>query len=199
MLSNGEWIREKLIEAGDKGVVIADLQKERRERHAELSILYRGGRYHSFARYFAWFIQLGWVEPTGETETAFTKGNETELKSPRKYYRITDLGESVPELLWRDPIVALHPKWTPSERVAGYRLPTGRVRGRPRKAPPKPPKKVVRKPPKKKPPKVELSEEEKARLVFMFVEDFGRKPTKAELNELYSEELKIKRAKMKEK
>jgi len=41
-------------------------------------------------------------------------------------------------------------------------------------------------------PKIELTTADKAKVVKEFIEIFGRKPTKDEEEELYSEELKIK-------
>ncbi len=136
-MSFGLWIRDKLLEAGDTGVTVADLHKQRIEQSKETGGLvdtgiYKGGTYHSFARYFHWFKQLGFVESV-RTEPSETKGNGLSLRSDRHYYRITDKGRRAHWLQWNDPIQAMHPEWTPSERKRRYSQPTGRPRGRPRK------------------------------------------------------------------
>jgi len=202
MPTTGQWIRQELIDAGDKGIVIADLHKKRKANWRELGITYKGGTYSSFAKLFNFLWQLGWVERTGETEVSHSKGGIVELSSPRTYYRITDEGLAHPELDWYDPISALHPEWTGSKRRQKYYLPTDKPRGRPRigppivKKPPKPPK--VKKPRVIKPPVVILSEKDKKRLIDDFVEVMGRRPTKAEIFTLFEEEVKLRQRKVKE-
>lgn len=204
MPTTGQFIRQRLIDAGDKGVVMADLHRERKANWRELGITYKGGTYMSFVRLFRWLIDLGWVEQTGETEAAFAKGDAYELKSPRIYYRITKEGLARPDTDFYDLITTVHPEWSGSQRSTKYRLPTGKPRGRPRIGPPKikklpkPPK--VKKPRVKKPklPEVELTEEDKRRLIEEFREIFKRQPTKAEIYELFLEETKLRRRKAKE-
>ena len=212
MPTNGQFIRSKLIEAGDKGVVIADLHKERRANWRELGLTYKTGTYHSFARLFYFLEQLGWVETTGETEISHAKGTISELLSPRTYYRITNEGLAHDEIGWTDPLAALHPEFSGSERASKYRLPTGRPRGRPRIGPPvvKKPTRLpkVRKPRVKKVPEVVLTEEEKERVVREGIgilkeaaERTGRiyrEPTRAEIYEWFLEELKLKQRRVKE-
>jgi len=204
MPTTGQWIREELLSAGDKGVVIADLHKKRKVQHAELGITYKGGTYMSFVRLFRWLIDLGWVEQTGETEKAFAKGDAYELKSPRTYYRLTKEGLLRPIEDFYDLIATIHPEWSGSLRSSKYRLPTGKPRGRPRIGPPKI-KKLVKPPEVKKPvvkkPKpvvVELTEKEKAGLIKEFREIFKRRPTKAEIYELFLEEVKLRQRKARE-
>jgi len=196
MLTTGEYIRGKLIEASDGGVCIADLQTERRAKWRELDLIYRGGRYHSLARYFYWLVQLGWVE-TVRTEASYRKGDTQELKAPRTFYRITTAGLGAESSNWRDLLAANHPDLHGGARKTKYVIPSGKPRGRPRVAK----EKVVKKPPKvkerKKVPAVELEEEEKLRLLFEFRETFGREPTTVEKKELFAEELKIKKRRKK--
>ena len=206
MPTTGQFIRARLIEAGGKGVVIADLHKERKANWRELGLVYKTGTYHSLSRLFYFLQQLGWVEATGETEEAFAKGTTSILLAPRTYYRITDDGLTHPEEDWMDPLSAKYPELTGSERASKYRLPTGKPRGRPRLAPPvvkklpKPPK--VRKPKVTKPLKITLTQEEKDRLVdegISTLRDIAKRtgrryraPTQEEIYEWFSEELKIK-------
>ena len=212
MPTNGQFIRTRLVEAGDKGVVIADLHKERKANWRELGLVYKTGTYHSFARLFYFLEQLAWVETTGETEEAFGKGGTSVLLATRTYYRITKEGLSHPETDWMDPLAAKYPELTGSERASKYRLPTGRPRGRPRIGPPvvkklpKPPK--VRKPKVVKPVEVVLTQEEKDRLVKEGVETLKEaarrtrriyhEPSRTEIYEWFSEELKIKTRMIKE-
>lgn len=202
MPTTGQFIRSKLVEAADKGVVIADLHKERKANWRELGITYKAGTYHSFARLFYFLWQLGWVGRTGETEISHAKGVISELLAPRTYYRITDEGLAHDEIDWTDPLAALHPEFSGSARASKYRLPTGRPRGRPRIGPPvikKPPKlPKVRKPVVVKPPEIILTEEDKGRVIEEFIDIMEREPTKAEIYELFIEELKLKRRKAKE-
>lgn len=200
-MTNGQFIRQRLIEAGDRGVVIADLHKERKATHKEAGIIFKGGTYQSFARLFYFLEQLKWVEPTGVKEPGVTKGNAHRLLSSRTYYRITSEGLSRSETDWTDPIAILHPEWAGSKRSLKYRVPTGRPIGRPRIAPPKPivekpPKPPVKRVPKKVVPVVELSEEDKERVVREFRELFAREPTRLEIYDLFKEELKLKQKRL---
>jgi len=116
MITTGAFIRDRLIEAGDKGCCIADLHKKRKQSHEILGLIYRDGTYYSFIRFFGWYKQLGFVEKTGETEVAFGKGSTNELKSPRIFYRITSEGLSRSAEDWGDPIGIVHPHWAGSLR-----------------------------------------------------------------------------------
>ncbi len=204
MLTTGQFIRSKLVGAAKKGVVIADLHKERKANWRELGITYKNGTYHSFARLFYFLEQLAWVKTTGETEVSHAKGVISELLSPRTYYRITDEGLAHDEFDWTDPLAALHPEFSGNARASKYRLPSGRPKGRPRIGPPvikkplKPPK--IRKPLVKVLHEVTLTEEEKKQLIDEFYElmEPHRYPTKAEIYELFIEELKLKRRKARE-
>lgn len=202
MPTNGQFIRQRLVEASDKGVVISDLHKERKANWQELGITYKTGTYHSFARLFYFLEQLGWVETTGETEEAFGKGSTSVLLATRTYYRITNEGLAHPEVDWYDPLSAKYPELTGSARSSKYRLPSGKPRGRPRIGPPvvkKPPKlPKVRKPKVVKPLEVVLTEEDKGRVIREFRDIMGREPTRVEIYELFIEELKLKGRKAKE-
>jgi len=203
MPTNGQWIKEELVSAASKGVVIADLHKKRKVQHEELGITYRKGTYHSFARYFYFLVQLKWVEKTGEEEVSHTKGDSYELLAPRTYYRITSEGLARSDTDWYDLLATTHKKWTGSERRKKYVLPSGRPRGRPRigppvvEKPPKPPR--VRKPKVVKPIEVVLTEEDKRRLIEDFVEVMDREPTKEEIFTLFQEEVKIRQRGEREK
>ncbi len=203
MPTNGQFIRSKLVEAASKGVVIADLHKERKANWRELGLVYKTGTYHSFARLFYFLEQLGWVETTGETEEAFAKGGTSVLLAVRTYYRITDEGLARSEIDWTDPLAVKYPQFTGSQRASKYRLPTGRPKGRPRigppvvKKPPKPPR--VRKPRVAKLPEVVLTEEDKTKLVNDFVDIMDRRPTKTEIFELFLEEVKLRQREAMEK
>lgn len=126
----GEWIREQLVEAGSAGVTVADLHKMRKD---DQRVGYRTGTYNSFARYFHWFKQLGFVEPV-RTEASHAKGTDLEsLERPRHYYRISAKGRRALVDKWRDPIfthLGLEPYLG---RCKPYRVykPTGKPRGRP--------------------------------------------------------------------
>lgn len=202
-MTNGEFIRQRLIEAGDRGVVIADLHRERKANHIELGVIYKGGTYQSFSRLFYFLEQLKWVEPTGVKEPGITKGDAHRLLSSRTYYRITSEGLAHLEVDWTDPIAVLHPEWAGSSRSLKYRVPTGMPRGRPRVAPPKvrvekPPSPPAKRVPKKVVPTVELTEGDKNRVVSEFRELFSREPTRLEIYDLFKEELKMKQKRLAE-
>lgn len=201
MPTTGQFIRERLVEAAKKGVVIADLHKERRANWRELGLVYKTGTYQSFCRLFFFLEQLKWVERTDKTEASHAKGGITELIAPRIYYRITDEGLAHGIIDWTDPLSAKYPELTGSARATKYRLPSGRPRGRPRLGPPvvkRPPKPRVVKPPKVKIPEIILTEEDKKKLIDDFIEVMEREPTKAEIYELFLEEVKIRQRKVKE-
>lgn len=206
MPTTGQWIREKLIGAGDKGVVISDLHRERKANWRTLGITYKGGTYMSFVRLFRWLIDLKWVEQTGEREVAFAKGDTYELKSNRIYYRLTKEGLLRPVDDFYDLITTVHPEWSGSLRSTKYRLPTGKPRGRPRIGPPKIkklPKPVEVKKPVIKLREIELTEEEKAKVIKEGTDILKeitkreyrvyKEPTKTEYYEWLVDELKIKR------
>ena len=148
----GEWIRDRLVAAGSAGLTCADLHVARKR---EPDLINRGGTYNSFARFFHWYKQLGYIEETGVVEDSESKGGGHSTLQPRKYFRITDAGLSAVPWGWIDPIGTLHPEWEYPRRKAKYYVPTGRPRGRPKEeAKPmkekkvKPPGKLVTKPEK---------------------------------------------------
>ena len=129
----GVWIRDKLLAAGAKGVVVADLHKERKQMWRELGLPYKGGTYHSFVKLFHWFKQLGWVEKTEKQEPSMGRGTGKELNPdvPRTYYRITPAGREASIYDWSDPIrSATNGKWA---QRSSY-IPTGKPPGRPKKS-----------------------------------------------------------------
>jgi hypothetical protein len=117
-MPTGNWIKEKLIEAGDRGVCPADLFRDRRANYSELGLREPTGIMHSFEVFFAVLIRLHWVEKTSEEEVAFRKGTTDELNPsiPRKYYRITKEGLAQQEIAWSYPmktLMLLHPERYP--------------------------------------------------------------------------------------
>jgi len=149
----GEWIRGELETAGDKGVVAADLFTELRTTHDVIGVIYKGGTYNSFARFFFWLKQLKYVEKTGETEVSLQRGKITNqeyapgaypLKAPRTYYCLTDEGKVSLIEDWCNPLAAVHPEWAPSgwrrqeliKRWKREKKIITRPRGRPRVAAP---------------------------------------------------------------
>lgn len=127
----GEFVRQRLIEAGDKGVVIADLHRERKEHYSELELRPIRGVYQSFARFFYYLFQLGFIEKTGETEPSKGKGDDYKLQSDRTYYRITTTGINADIVKWYNPRLALHPRPI-GEKRKNYHKAKGTKRGRPR-------------------------------------------------------------------
>jgi hypothetical protein len=77
----GVFIRDSLIEAGPRGLVVADLFRQFKDLERTKAT------YCSFARYFWLYKRLGYVEETGEREPAWNP----ELKE-RTYFRITPDG-----------------------------------------------------------------------------------------------------------
>ena len=65
-------------------------------------------RYHSFQRYFHWLKQLGWVEFTGEEETAAMQDYYPPAP-PRRFYRLTTKGMEAPDHQWSNPQLTLYP------------------------------------------------------------------------------------------
>ncbi|MBW1933899.1 MAG: hypothetical protein JRI56_13135 [Deltaproteobacteria bacterium] len=77
----GIAVRERLIEAGDRGVVVADLFKDMRSRVTSAT-------YQSFSRYCWLLKKLGFIEPTGEKEIAWsaTDWGKNPSLAKRVYY-----------------------------------------------------------------------------------------------------------------
>ena len=149
MFTIGEWIHDELKAAGDKGVVPADLFTELRTTHDMIGVIYRGGTYNSFARFFFWLKQLKYVVETGKTEVSHQRGEITNqeyapgaypLKAPRTYYCLTDKGKASSTEDWHNPLVTVHPDWVPSgerrqeliKRWKKEKKERTRPRGRPR-------------------------------------------------------------------
>jgi len=65
-------------------------------------------RYHSFLVYFGMLKRLGWVEPTGETETSALQDNYPTGPS-RIYYRLTKKGREATMPEWSNPLFTLYP------------------------------------------------------------------------------------------
>lgn len=135
----GEWIRDRLVAAGSAGVTCADLHVARKQ---DPDLINRGGTYNSFARFFHWYKQLGYIEETGVVEASESKGGGNAALVQRKYFRISSAGLSAVPWGWIDPIGTLHPEWEYPMRKSKYYTPTGRPRGRPKEEP-KPEKKVT--------------------------------------------------------
>lgn len=128
----GRTIRERLIESGERGAVIADLHRDMKTRETQAT-------YHSFSRYCWMFKKLGFIEPTTETEVAWSSTNwgENPKLHDRVYLRITNIGRDAPEHKWSNPNRTLYDlkhgdgAWMEYMK-ARKRPPTGRPRGRPR-------------------------------------------------------------------
>jgi hypothetical protein len=79
-------------------------------------------RYSSFVRYFRFFIQLGWVERTGEVEGSIIGGPEDtrrpqvtprgtvliEVPQPRIYYSLTPKGREATLVELSDPVMTIY-------------------------------------------------------------------------------------------
>ena len=108
-LSYAPWIKDRLLQAGGSGVCMTDLFKELKEGQG----MYKtDATYNSFARFFFWYEQLGYVEFTGQTEPSYTKGREEireaeNILASRKYFRITPKGRAVD---WSNPLAIKHPQ-----------------------------------------------------------------------------------------
>ena len=67
----------------------------------------QGCRYHSFVVYFSNLTRLGWVKPTGREELSEFQEHYPPGQ-PRRYFRLTETGKSIPDDLWADPRKALY-------------------------------------------------------------------------------------------
>jgi len=67
----------------------------------------QGCRYHSFVVYFSNLTRLGWVKPTGMEESSEFQEHYPPGQ-PRRYFRLTETGKSIPDDLWADPRKALY-------------------------------------------------------------------------------------------
>jgi len=131
ILWTGEWLRQKLIDAGASGVCISDLHSERKTHYNKLGLLPVSSTYHSFHQYFTWLLKLGFIERTDKTEPSKAKGGEYQLKKPRLFYRITSLGISAELSKWNNLRLSCYPR--PEEyKRKNYHKPKGGKRGRPR-------------------------------------------------------------------
>jgi len=128
-----EWVRERLIAEGPRGMCCADVLKEIREAPVPRT----GGTYHSFSRSFWCLVQLGYVERTGEIRPAYQRGVEPPVPGIMAYgvfYSISETGINTDPDNWVNPYKTLYPEI--ANRPPGfwmqYYKPTGRPRGRPR-------------------------------------------------------------------
>lgn len=173
----GVFIKDKLVQAGPRGLVPADLWKTLKENWESLEFLrFKGdGTYNSFMKYWHNLGLLKYVAPTNRTEPSRQKGGTLELEAPRTYFRITAIGRRAGDAKWSNPLIVLHPEAAASEKLEYYReyltgwrkkrraklialgIPV-RKRGRPRLVKVVPPP-VVKPPPKPpKPPEVIIAE-----------------------------------------
>lgn len=130
----GQWLRQKLIDAGDSGVCISDLHAERKAHYFELGLLPVSSTYRSFWQYFYWLLRLGFIERTDKTEPSKAKGGERKLAKPRMFYHITPMGIFAELSKWNNIRLSLY------ERPEGYvrknyHKNKGGKRGRPRAKP----------------------------------------------------------------
>jgi len=129
----GYTIREKLIEAGERGVVVADLFKDMKSKETSAT-------YQSFSRYCWLLKKLGFIEPTGEVEVAWsaTDWGENPKLHKRIYYKLTPKGREAPIYEWSNPGRTFYDSiygigsW--KDYMRRHHPSTGRPRGRPRKS-----------------------------------------------------------------
>ena len=117
----GVFIREKLADVADNGIVIADPFREFKDSGRTKAT------YCSFARYFHLYKKLGYVEETGEREPAWNP-----QLSDRKYFRITAEGvDRISE--WGNPLAELvgRENWRTYMHEWRKTHAAGRPRGRP--------------------------------------------------------------------
>jgi len=130
-LSIGLNIRDVLMDANGKGIVIADLFSEWRKWKTRAT-------YNSFARYFWLLKKLGFVV---ESDTPREPGPKPELEE-RRYFKITSEGRAAPSYQWSNPMRTYYDRvygegawdrYMERWREAHPYQPTGRRRGRPPK------------------------------------------------------------------
>lgn len=127
MVTVFEFVRTRLLEAGDEGTPQSDLFRairasddiDRRSR----------GTYASFSMAFQTLKRLNWVEATGVEEPSTTVTGIVGMLRPRVFYRLTQTGRDVPPPDWENPYTIRYPQFLDKSR---YYVPTGRPRGRPR-------------------------------------------------------------------
>ncbi len=103
----GIFVRDEFINAGDKGLIVADLFKKFRQEDKT------NATYSSFWRYVNNYRLLGFIEPTGKTKRARRIAGKRVLKD-KKFYRITEDGginDTKHLRSWSNPITALYPQF----------------------------------------------------------------------------------------
>ena len=123
-LTVGQFIREQLASAGDTGTTQADLFRAWKETGPP-----RRPRYASFRTHIVVAKLLGYVEATGRTEPSSNPN-----MSDRVYYRLSDTGRAASESDWINLQATRYPDSIGEGRWRRWYTPTGRPRGRPRKA-----------------------------------------------------------------
>jgi len=105
-ITNAQFLRQCLINAGERGIVFADTFRRRKGN----DVIYHKGTYASYIKLSQVLKRLGWIEATGEKETAYSRSGSYELKQPRTYYKITPEGLAHSEQDWSNPLCILYPK-----------------------------------------------------------------------------------------
>ena len=92
----------------EKRVINPDNIEKLAQRYlASMPYKAQGCRYHSFVVYFSNITRLGWVQATGREESSEFQEHYPPGQ-PRRYFRLTETGKSVPDDLWADPRKALY-------------------------------------------------------------------------------------------
>jgi hypothetical protein len=76
---------------------------------ARMSYKTYGCRYHSFVVYFSDIQRLGWVEFTGREEPSSFQDHYPPGQ-PRRYFRLTELGQNAGDAAWSNPRRVLYGK-----------------------------------------------------------------------------------------
>ena len=106
-LDRATRVEEKQARREKRSIDPNNIEKLSEKYLARMPYKAQGCRFHSFIVYFSNLQRLGWVEATGYEEASdfqdYYPGGQ-----PRRYFRLTETGRSVPDQLWADPRKTLY-------------------------------------------------------------------------------------------
>ena len=100
-------VEEKQARREHRSIEPGNIERLAEKYLARIPYKTRGCRFHSFVVYFSTLQRLGWVEPSGREERSSFQDHYPP-GPPRRYFRLTRVGQEASETAWRNPCRILY-------------------------------------------------------------------------------------------